>query len=140
MEPCWVSYSRVDTFRVSRLSSHLSYIHGFPYTLCRLNFPGTHPTHSAASPYLAAPSNPTDLEQRRRAWWMCLAFDRIVSVGGWPHSIDERDIGTELPLKREDFEAEVRNPIYYVILDSFKALHHRTQFLRTRRTWRRKTC
>ncbi|KIO24423.1 hypothetical protein M407DRAFT_26134 [Tulasnella calospora MUT 4182] len=33
-------------------------------------------------------------------------FDRIVSVGGWPHSIDERDIGTELPLRRVDFEAE----------------------------------
>lgn len=34
-------------------------------------------------------------------------FDRIVSVGGWPHSVDERDVGTELPLRRVDFEAEV---------------------------------
>ncbi|KAG8898925.1 hypothetical protein FRB99_007038 [Tulasnella sp. 403] len=74
-----------------------------------LNFPGTHRSHNA-SPYLAPPRNPTDLEQRRRAWWMCLMFDRIVSVGGWPHSIDERDIGTELPLRRVDFEAETGVP------------------------------
>ncbi|KAG9015645.1 hypothetical protein FRB90_004598, partial [Tulasnella sp. 427] len=63
-----------------------------------------------ASPYLAPPRNPTDLEQRRRAWWMCIMFDRIVSVGGWPHSIDERDVGTELPLRRVDFEAEIGIP------------------------------
>ncbi|KIO24309.1 hypothetical protein M407DRAFT_26222 [Tulasnella calospora MUT 4182] len=61
-------------------------------------------------PYLAPPRNPTDLEQRRRAWWMCIMFDRIVSVGGWPHSIDERDVGTELPLRRVDFEAETGVP------------------------------
>jgi hypothetical protein len=32
---------------------------------------------------------------------------RIVSVGGWLHGIDERDIGTELPLRSVDFENEV---------------------------------
>lgn len=74
-----------------------------------LNFPGTHRSHNA-SPYLAPPRNATDLEQRRRAWWMCIMFDRIVSVGGWPHSVDERDVGTELPLRRVDFEAETGVP------------------------------
>lgn len=54
------------------------------------------------------PRNPTDQEQRRRAWCMCLMFDRMVGVGGWPHSIDERDAGTEFPLWRVDFGAEVR--------------------------------
>ena len=34
-------------------------------------------------------------------------FDRIVSVGGWLHSVDERDIGTELPLRMVDFESDV---------------------------------
>lgn len=34
-------------------------------------------------------------------------FDRIVSVGGWLHGVDERDIGTELPLRSIDFYNEV---------------------------------
>jgi hypothetical protein len=39
---------------------------------------------------------------------MTVMFDRIVSMGGWVHGIDERDIGTELPLRTDDFHAEVR--------------------------------
>jgi hypothetical protein len=39
---------------------------------------------------------------------MAVLFDRIVSVGGWVHGIDERDIGTELPLRSQDFETNVR--------------------------------
>lgn len=38
---------------------------------------------------------------------MTILFDRIVSVGGWVHGVDERDIGTELPLRCTDFEAGV---------------------------------
>jgi hypothetical protein len=38
---------------------------------------------------------------------MTVMFDRIVSMGGWVHSIDESDIGTELPLRMDDFEDEV---------------------------------
>ena len=38
---------------------------------------------------------------------MTIMFDRIVSVGGWVHAVDERDIGTELPLRRMDFETDV---------------------------------
>lgn len=72
-----------------------------------LNHPGTTPGIANGSPYLSPPNNATDLEQRRRAWWLCVALDRIVSVGGWPHSVDEKDIGTELPLRRTDFEADV---------------------------------
>ncbi|KAF8496657.1 hypothetical protein JB92DRAFT_3225901 [Gautieria morchelliformis] len=75
----------------------------------RLNYPGTHSKATGASPagYLPAPSTIKELELRRRTWWMSLLFDRIVSVGGWLHSIDERDIGTELPLRSIDFEAEL---------------------------------
>ena len=75
----------------------------------RLNYPGTHSKPTGASPagYLPAPSTVKELELRRRAWWMSLLFDRIVSVGGWLHGIDERDIGTELPLRSMDFEMEV---------------------------------
>lgn len=76
----------------------------------RLNYPGTFSTHGNGSPtgYLPPPKDFRDLETRRRTWWMSVIFDRIVSVGGWIHAIDEQDIGTELPLRGEDFESEVR--------------------------------
>ena len=75
----------------------------------RLNYPGTFSTHGNDSPgaYLAPPKDLCDLESRRRTWWMTIMFDRIASVGGWIHAVDERDLGTELPLRTEDFEAEV---------------------------------
>lgn len=75
----------------------------------RLNYPGTFSTHGSGSPggYLPPPKDFRDLETRRRTWWMSVVFDRIVSVGGWIHAIDEQDIGTELPLRGEDFDSEV---------------------------------
>lgn len=57
--------------------------------------------------YLEPPKGLRELEARKRAWWMALMFDRIVSVGGWLHSVDERDIGTELPLRALEYEHEV---------------------------------
>ncbi|KDR85087.1 hypothetical protein GALMADRAFT_233700 [Galerina marginata CBS 339.88] len=74
----------------------------------RLNYPGTFSTHGNSSPgaYLAPPKDLRDLESRRRTWWMTIIFDRIASVGGWIHAVDERDLGTELPLRTEDFESE----------------------------------
>ncbi|KAL1737326.1 hypothetical protein EV714DRAFT_196494 [Schizophyllum commune] len=77
----------------------------------RLNYPGTFCTHSNNSPgaYLAPPKDFRDLESRRRTWWMTILFDRIASVGGWLHAIDERDLGTEFPLRSQDFEDE--NPV-----------------------------
>lgn len=76
----------------------------------RLNYPGTFTTHGNNSPgaYLAPPKDARDLESRRRTWWMTIMFDRIASVGGWIHAVDERDLGTELPLRNEDFESEVQ--------------------------------
>jgi hypothetical protein len=41
---------------------------------------------------------------------MAIMFDRIVSMGGWVHGVDERDIGTEFPLRLEDFYADVGPP------------------------------
>lgn len=78
----------------------------------RLNYPGTFSTHGNNSPgaYLAPPKDLRDLESRRRTWWMTILFDRIASVGGWIHAVDERDLGTELPLRTEDFESEVALP------------------------------
>ncbi len=79
----------------------------------RLNYPGTFSAIGASSPgaYLAPPKDLRDLECRRRTWWMTVMFDRIVSVGGWLHGVDERDIGTELPLRRIDFEAGVSSDL-----------------------------
>jgi hypothetical protein len=59
------------------------------------------------NPYLAPPRSEFETETRRRAWWMSIMFDRIVSVGGWLHSVDERDLGTELPLTLANYEAMV---------------------------------
>jgi hypothetical protein len=75
----------------------------------RLNYPGTFTTHGSGSPgaYLAPPRDQKDLESRRRTWWMSLVFDRIVSVGGWLHSVEYKHIATELPLRRVDFESDV---------------------------------
>lgn len=38
---------------------------------------------------------------------MIVMFDRLVSAGGWVHSIDERDVATEFPLCSVDFDNEV---------------------------------
>ena len=75
----------------------------------RLNYPGTFSTHgtNSSGAYLAPPKDMRDLELRRRTWWMTIIFDRIASVGGWIHAVDARDLGTELPLRTEDFESEV---------------------------------
>ncbi|KAF8140170.1 hypothetical protein EV363DRAFT_1393085 [Boletus edulis] len=69
---------------------------------------GTFSIHDSGSPggYLPPPRDFRDLETRRRTWWMSVVFDRIVSIGGWIHAIDEQDIGTELPLRGEDFDSE----------------------------------
>ncbi|EGO27168.1 hypothetical protein SERLADRAFT_366694 [Serpula lacrymans var. lacrymans S7.9] len=74
----------------------------------RLNYPGTFSTqgYSFSGGYLPPPKDFRDLESRRRTWWMTIIFDRIVSFGGWLHAIDERDLGTELPVRGQDFEAE----------------------------------
>jgi hypothetical protein len=77
----------------------------------RLNYPGTHASEGIITgSYLPRPASIRDLESRRRAWWMAIMFDRLVSIGGWLHGIDAQDIGTELPLRAIDFELEVGPP------------------------------
>jgi hypothetical protein len=50
----------------------------------------------------------TELEERRRTFWMCFNADRLASVGtGWPMAIDERDITTRLPIHEAAFEAGI---------------------------------
>ncbi|KFY91106.1 hypothetical protein V498_05695 [Pseudogymnoascus sp. VKM F-4517 (FW-2822)] len=47
----------------------------------------------------------TEREERRRTFWMAFAEDRYASIGtGWPMSIDERDVLTNLPASEEAFE------------------------------------
>lgn len=80
----------------------------------RLNYPGTFASQGSNSPgaYLAHPKDFRELESRRRTWWMTIMFDRIVSVGGWLHGVDERDVGTEMPLRCIDFESDVRCQLF----------------------------
>ncbi|KAK4917702.1 hypothetical protein LTR28_013238 [Elasticomyces elasticus] len=47
----------------------------------------------------------TETEERRRTFWTCFCNDRYASIGtGWPMTIDEKDISTNLPVDEESFE------------------------------------
>ncbi|RFU35919.1 hypothetical protein B7463_g324, partial [Scytalidium lignicola] len=51
------------------------------------------------------PRDWTEREERRRTFWMAFAEDRYASIGtGWPMTIDERDVMTDLPASEEAFE------------------------------------
>ncbi|RDW88831.1 hypothetical protein BP6252_00863 [Coleophoma cylindrospora] len=54
---------------------------------------------------LPAPRDWTEREERRRTFWMAFAQDRYASIGtGWPMTIDERDIMTDLPASEEAYD------------------------------------
>ncbi|KAF4549547.1 Fungal specific transcription factor domain-containing protein 68 [Elsinoe fawcettii] len=54
---------------------------------------------------LPPPRDWTDKEERRRTFWMCFTADRFASIGtGWPMTIDENDIRTNLPSDDNAFE------------------------------------
>ncbi|KAL0936629.1 binuclear zinc transcription factor [Colletotrichum truncatum] len=47
----------------------------------------------------------TEREERRRTFWMAFCEDRYASIGtGWPMTVDERDIMTNLPSSEEAFD------------------------------------
>ncbi|KAI1503217.1 fungal-specific transcription factor domain-containing protein [Biscogniauxia marginata] len=53
---------------------------------------------------LPPPRDWTEKEERRRTFWMAFCEDRYASIGtGWPMSVDERDIMTNLPSSEEAF-------------------------------------
>ncbi|KAH9908671.1 hypothetical protein F4778DRAFT_357656 [Xylariomycetidae sp. FL2044] len=53
---------------------------------------------------LPPPRDWTEREERRRTFWMAFAEDRYASIGtGWPMTVDERDIMTNLPSSEEAF-------------------------------------
>jgi len=54
---------------------------------------------------LPPPKDWTEREERRRTFWMCFCVDRYSSIGtGWPMTVEEKDILTNLPLDDESFE------------------------------------
>ncbi|KAI7917940.1 C6 transcription factor Prf [Pyricularia oryzae] len=54
---------------------------------------------------LPPPRDWTEREERRRTFWMAFAQDRYASIGtGWPMTIDEKDILTNLPASDEAFD------------------------------------
>ncbi|ORY62304.1 fungal-specific transcription factor domain-containing protein [Pseudomassariella vexata] len=54
---------------------------------------------------LPPPRDWTEREERRRTFWMAFCEDRYASIGtGWPMTVDERDIMTNLPSSEEAFE------------------------------------
>ncbi|KAF2771761.1 hypothetical protein EJ03DRAFT_342143 [Teratosphaeria nubilosa] len=54
---------------------------------------------------LPPPKDWTEREERRRTFWMCFCVDRYSSIGGWPMTIEERDIQSNLPGSEESYEA-----------------------------------
>ncbi|KAJ3564800.1 hypothetical protein NPX13_g7723 [Xylaria arbuscula] len=53
---------------------------------------------------LPPPRDWTEREERRRTFWMAFCQDRYASIGtGWPMTVDERDIMTNLPASDEAF-------------------------------------
>ncbi|KAK6531383.1 hypothetical protein TWF281_008190 [Arthrobotrys megalospora] len=55
---------------------------------------------------IAPPKDWTELEERRRTFWIAFCTDRYASIGtGWPMQIDEKDIMTHLPSSDEAFAA-----------------------------------
>ncbi|KAG9238615.1 fungal-specific transcription factor domain-containing protein [Amylocarpus encephaloides] len=54
---------------------------------------------------LPPPRDWTEREERRRTFWMSFCEDRYASIGtGWPMTIDEKDILSDLPSSEEAFE------------------------------------
>ncbi|KAK1598068.1 fungal-specific transcription factor domain-containing protein [Colletotrichum navitas] len=54
---------------------------------------------------LPPPRDWTEREERRRTFWMAFCEDRYASIGtGWPMTVDEKDIMTNLPCSEEAFE------------------------------------
>ncbi|KAF2731163.1 hypothetical protein EJ04DRAFT_584067 [Polyplosphaeria fusca] len=54
---------------------------------------------------LPPPKDWTEREERRRTFWMAFCIDRYASIGtGWPMTIDEKDILTNLPSSEDAFE------------------------------------
>ncbi|KAI9674756.1 MAG: hypothetical protein M1817_001660 [Caeruleum heppii] len=57
---------------------------------------------------LPAPRDWTEKEERRRTFWMAFCEDRYASIGtGWPMTIEEKDISTNLPASEEAFESNI---------------------------------
>ncbi|KAK9237542.1 hypothetical protein V1525DRAFT_432612 [Lipomyces kononenkoae] len=65
-------------------------------------------TPSAGKQCLPPPADFIELEERRRTFWGAFCADRYASVGtGWPLTIDEIDIATNLPVSDAAFDAGV---------------------------------
>ncbi|CAK7564790.1 MAG: hypothetical protein SEPTF4163_002691 [Sporothrix epigloea] len=66
------------------------------------------------------PRDWTEKEERRRTFWMAFCEDRYASIGtGWPMTVDERDVSTNLPSSEEAFEMsrpEPSIPLYEAML------------------------
>ncbi|KAF1989361.1 hypothetical protein K402DRAFT_326987 [Aulographum hederae CBS 113979] len=54
---------------------------------------------------LPPPRDWTEREERRRTFWMCFCEDRYASIGtGWPMTLEEKDIKSNLPSSDENFD------------------------------------
>ncbi|OIW34970.1 hypothetical protein CONLIGDRAFT_675914 [Coniochaeta ligniaria NRRL 30616] len=79
---------------------------GSAIRLCQMT--GTHRLDGNAldvKQCLPPPRDWTEREERRRTFWMAFCQDRYASIGtGWPMTIDEKDIMSNLPCSEEAFD------------------------------------
>ncbi|KAB5580809.1 fungal-specific transcription factor domain-containing protein [Coniochaeta sp. 2T2.1] len=79
---------------------------GSAIRLCQMT--GTHRLDGTAldvKQCLPPPRDWTEREERRRTFWMAFCQDRYASIGtGWPMTVDEKDIMSNLPCSEEAFE------------------------------------
>lgn len=60
---------------------------------------------------LGPPKDWIEKEERRRTFWMAFWEDRCASIGtGWPMSVEEQDIHTNLPASEEAFQSGRPSP------------------------------
>ncbi|KAI9782067.1 MAG: hypothetical protein M1816_002008 [Peltula sp. TS41687] len=57
---------------------------------------------------LMPPRDWTEREERRRTFWMAFCADRYASIGtGWPMTVEEKDILSNLPASEEAFDLSI---------------------------------
>ncbi|RPB14964.1 hypothetical protein P167DRAFT_552229 [Morchella conica CCBAS932] len=60
---------------------------------------------------LPAPKDWCEREERRRTFWVAFCIDRYASIGtGWPMTVEEKDILTNLPSTEEAYEQGRQEP------------------------------
>lgn len=59
-------------------------------------------SHPSSRTMLGAPQNATEIEERKRTYWLVLVLDRFISIGGHRRPLQTRESGLDKPLPCDD--------------------------------------